>query len=73
MIEKLKKLKVGKVIVNPKMSDYTTYKVGGNALAIVYPNDVEDLIKLLNYLKENKIKFKILGNGSNLIFSDEKY
>ena len=73
MIEKLKKLKVGKVIVNPKMSDYTTYKVGGNALAIVYPNDIEDLIKLLNYLKENKIKFKILGNGSNLIFSDEKY
>lgn len=73
MIEKLKKLKVGKVIVNPKMSDYTTYKVGGNALAIVYPNDIEDLIKLLNYLKENKVKFKILGNGSNLIFSDEKY
>ena len=73
MIEKLKKLKVGKVIVNPKMSDNKTYKVGGNALAIVYPNDIEDLIKLLNYLKENKIKFKILGNGSNLICSDEKY
>ena len=73
MIEKLKKLKVGKVVNNPKMSDYTTYKVGGNALALVYPNDVEDLIKLINYLKENKIKFKILGNGSNLIFSDETY
>ncbi len=73
MIEKLKKLKVGKIVNNPKMSDYTTYKVGGNALAIVYPNDIEDLIKLLNYLKENKIKFKILGNGSNLIFSDETY
>ena len=73
MIEKLKKLKVGKVVNNPKMSDYTTYKVGGNALALVYPNDVDDLIKLINYLKENKIKFKILGNGSNLIFSDETY
>ena len=73
MIEKLKKLKVGKVVNNPKMSDYTTYKVGGNALALVYPNDVEDLIKLINKLKENKIKFKILGNGSNLIFSDETY
>ena len=73
MFEKLKKLKVGKVVNNPKMSDYTTYKVGGKALALVYPNDVEDLIKLINYLKENKIKFKILGNGSNLIFSDETY
>ena len=73
MIEKIKKLKVGKVIVNPKMSNYTTYKVGGNALAIVYPNNISNLIKLIKFLKENQIKFKILGNGSNLIFNDEGY
>ena len=73
MIEKLKKLKVGKVIVEPKMSNYTTYKVGGNALAIVYPDNLKDLIKLLKFLKENNIKHKVLGNGSNLIFSDETY
>lgn len=73
MIEKLKKLRVGKVINNPKMSDYTTYKVGGNAIALVYPTDVNNLIKLLTYLRENNIKYKILGNGSNLIFSDNKY
>lgn len=73
MIEKLKKLKVGKVIVEPKMSNYTTYKVGGNALAIVYPDNLNDLIKLLKFLKENNIKHKVLGNGSNLIFSDETY
>ena len=40
MIENLKKLKVGKVVINPNMSDYTTYKVGGNALAIIYPNNI---------------------------------
>lgn len=73
MIEKLKKLKVGKVVFEPKMSNYTTYKVGGNALAIVYPDHLNDLIKLLKFLKENNIKHKILGNGSNLIFSDETY
>ena len=73
MIEKLKKLKVGKVIFDPKMSNYTTYKVGGNALAIVYPDNLKDLIKLLKFLKENNIKHKVLGNGSNLIFSDETY
>ena len=73
MIDNLKKLKIGKVINNPKMSDYTTYKVGGTAIAIVYPNTIDDLIKLLTYLKNNNIKYKILGNGSNLIFSDNKY
>ena len=73
MIEKLKKLKIGKVVANPKMSEYTSYKVGGNAIAIVYPTDLDNLIKLIKFLKENKIKYKILGNGSNLIFSDNKY
>lgn len=73
MIDKLKKLKVGKVVDCPKMKDYTTYKVGGECIAIVYPTNVENLIKLLKYLKENKIKYKVIGNGSNLIFSDERY
>ena len=73
MIEKLRKLKVGKVVSNPKMSDYTTYKVGGEAIALVYPTDINNLIKLINFLKENLVNFKILGNGSNLIFKDEGY
>lgn len=71
MIEKLKKLKVGKIIEQPEMKNYTTYKVGGKALAIVIPDNVDSLIKLLKYLDENKIKRKILGNGSNLIFKDQ--
>ena len=73
MIDKLKKLKVGKVVDCPKMKDYTTYKVGGECIAIVYPTNVENLIKLIKYLKENEIKYKVIGNGSNLIFSDERY
>lgn len=73
MIDKLKKLKVGKVVDCPKMKDYTTYKVGGECIAIVYPTNVENLIKLLKYLKGNKIKYKVIGNGSNLIFSDKRY
>ena len=73
MIEKIKKLKIGKVIENPIMKKYTTYKVGGEALAIIYPDDINCLIKLLEFLKQNKIKYKILGNGSNVIFKDELY
>ena len=73
MIEALKKLKIGKIIKNPKMSEYTTYKVGGRALAVVYTDNTDKLIKLLDYLHKENIKYKILGNGSNLIFSDDTY
>lgn len=72
MINEIKKLKVGKVILKPKMSNYTTYKVGGEAPLMVFPNSVDNLIKLLKYLNNNDIKYKVIGNGSNLIFP-EKY
>lgn len=72
MFEELKKLKTGKVI-NAKMKDYTTYKVGGSVLALVIPEDTNDLIKLMNYIYNNNIKYKILGNGSNLIFNESGF
>ena len=73
MIEKIKKLKVGKIIENPLMKKYTTYKVGGEALAIVMPDDIKSLVKLIEFVNKNNVKYKILGNGSNVIFKDELY
>lgn len=69
----IKKLHVGKVVTDVLMKDYTTYKVGGKVICMVYPEDYESLIRLMHYLKENKIKYKIIGNGSNVIFNDDGY
>lgn len=70
IVSKIEKAEIGKVDKNPLLSKYTTYKVGGKALAIVYPKNVNNLIKLLKLLKEDNVKYKVLGNGSNLLFSD---
>ena len=63
----------GKVLENVSLKDYTTYKIGGNAKYLVQPNDKDSLIGLIKYLKDNKIKWFVIGNGSNLIFSDNIY
>lgn len=63
----------GKVLESVSLKDYNTYKIGGLAKYLIHPSDKECLIDLIKYLKENKIKFFILGNGSNLIFSDNLY
>ena len=73
IVSKIEKAEIGKVERNPLLSKYTTYKVGGKALAIVYPKNVDGLIKLLRLLKENDVKYKILGHGSNLLFSDSLF
>ena len=71
--KEIKQLHVGKVIEDYKLKDHTTYKVGGRAICAVIPEDENKLITLLSYLRENKIKYKVLGNGSNVIFNDSGY
>lgn len=63
----------GKCLYDELISKHTTYKVGGKAKAIVYPNSVDNLIKLLKELKSLNENYKIIGKGSNLIFSSKDY
>lgn len=73
IIKFIKKNDIGKLKENVKLSNYTTYKVGGPATLLVYPKNTEKLILLLKELKSSNIKHKVLGFGSNLIFSDDVY
>lgn len=58
---------------NESLKLHTTYKVGGVAKYYISPESIDELIKLVKYLKENNIKYMILGNGSNTIFSSKTY
>lgn len=73
IIEKIKKSGIGKVEENVSLKKYTTYRVGGEARCIVYPKNVESLIKLIRLLKAGNVKYKLIGNGSNLLFSNKTY
>lgn len=64
---------VGKVEKDVPLSKYTTYKVGGKAKVMVYPKNVDNLIKLMKIIKTHNWKYKVLGNGSNLLFSDDVF
>jgi UDP-N-acetylmuramate dehydrogenase len=58
---------------NESLKDHTTYKVGGTCKYFITPKDLEELITLIKYLKKNNMKYMILGNGSNTIFSSKEY
>ncbi len=55
------------------MSRHTTFRVGGPADYFLMPGNSEELSKIIRYCRENEIDFFILGNGSNLLVSDEGY
>lgn len=73
IVSKILKADIGRVDENISLSDYTTYKVGGKAIALVYPKNTKKLIQLLKIINDDGIKYKILGNGSNLLFSDKDF
>ena len=55
------------------LRNYNTYRINTIAKFIVFPKTIEELKQIMKYLKENKIKYYILGNGSNVIFSMDYY
>ena len=73
MFKDIESLNVGKVSYNVDLSRYTTYKISATGAVLVEPTDIEKLKVLVKYIKEKNYKYKVLGNGSNLIFSNPFY
>ncbi len=72
-ITELKEKKLGKILENVVLKNYTTYKIGGTAKVMIFPKNIEDLVELIKYIKIKNIKYFVLGNGSNVIFSDKEF
>ena len=53
--------------------ELTTIKMGGPISHFVAPYNIPDLKEIINFARNNKIDFKILGNGSNLIVGSSRY
>lgn len=52
------------------MRDFTTFKIGGVADYFFEAKTIDDLIKAIKSAMILKIPYFILGNGSNILFSD---
>ena len=72
-LAEIKNLNIGKVEEDASLAKYTTYKVGGVCSGIVFPKNVDCLITLIKFLRNENIPYKILGKGSNLLFSSKPY
>lgn len=55
------------------MNMHTTFRVGGPAACLVELENEEQLCKIQRYLYLVEVPFVVLGNGSNVLVSDEGY
>ena len=56
---------------NEPMSKHTSFKIGGNADVYIKVNNLSKLSTILKECQASDVDYMILGNGSNLLVSDE--
>ncbi|MFQ6752383.1 MAG: UDP-N-acetylmuramate dehydrogenase [Clostridia bacterium] len=61
------------LIPNESIKKYTTMKVGGIIKLLIISHSIESLLQVCKVCKIHNIKYKIIGLGANVIFSDETY
>lgn len=62
-----------KKISDYRFSNYTTYGCGGAASVAYFPESFSQTAAVYDYLIDSGIRFVVLGNGSNVLASDNPY
>jgi len=60
-----------KIYINEPMSKHTSFKIGGPAECLIKIETQEELKAILKFSQEQNVPLTIIGNGSNILVSDE--
>lgn len=53
------------------MNRHTTFKIGGRAKIVAYPESEEHISRIVKCCRDNDIRLIAIGNGSNLLVDDD--
>ncbi len=73
VIEYIRYNNLGFLEENRSFKEITTLKVGGKIRLIYYPNSIENFLKFYNFYKKYTWPLLVIGNGSNILASDNEY
>lgn len=63
----------GSVSLDEPMRSHTTLRIGGEVRGLFVPSSSEELCAITGIMKSHGVKTMLIGNGSNLLFSDGKH
>lgn len=61
------------IFFDEPMKKHTSFKIGGKADILFLPKNKLDILKTINFCRDNKIKYFVMGNGTNLLISDQGF
>jgi len=63
----------GRILFDVPMRQLTSIKVGGPADSLLFPKDVKELEKIVQFARRKRIPLMILGKGTNLVVKDKGF
>lgn len=55
------------------MSSYTSFRIGGKADAMIFPDDEKKLSSVISFVNNSGLRFLVIGKGSNMLVSDSGF
>lgn len=62
-----------RILLEEPMEKHTTFRIGGPADYVLQPASAEEVRKAVDVCRRHRIPWFIMGNGSNLLVSDQGY
>lgn len=71
VIQQLLSARVGEVLLDETLAEYTTWKIGGPADVLVIPDGARELAEAIRILHRHGQSFQTIGRGSNMLVADK--
>ncbi|WP_124098507.1 UDP-N-acetylmuramate dehydrogenase [Ruminococcus sp. Marseille-P6503] len=62
-----------RILINRKLRDFTTFKVGGECPVIIEINSESSLAELIKFSNQNRLRTMVIGKGSNMLCDDRGF
>ncbi len=62
-----------KIVENEELKKWTTIRTGGIAKYMFFPDNIDELIDMIDFINKNNLRYYILGKGSKVLFSDNGF
>ena len=56
-----------------RLSQDSTFRIGGEAAVAAFPDDTDQLCSAIGFFRANGVYFTVIGKGSNVLFADEGF
>ncbi len=65
--------KYGELLEKVDMKSYNTYRASSLVDYLFYPKNINSLVKSIEFFNKNKINYKVLGKGSNIVLNSNTF